>query len=1115
MLLTFRYSKLALLATALCAATSQAQDPAVSAAQATVPQATSPGAPQGAAPSTALGPSGPSAKKGEITGRVTSGKVPLPGVTVSAANSITGRRYITSTDVNGNFSLPLPAFGRYVVRADFAGFAAATKEIIVNAATPLQVVPLEMTLQSRVQDESGNGAARAVASGNARGMQSLSVTSSETGDEGATNPAAGSNPPITGAPSIMNSDTASESVNVAGNMGEVDRGFDANELRERIEDARARGESPDGSNNVRIGGGPGGGMGGGGPMIIMGPGMGGGRGLRNANFNQPHGTVFYQLGDSALDAAPYSLTGVPATKPAFVQNNYGALLGGALNIPHIYNGGLKTFFFIGAFGGHSSNPYNVYSVVPTIAERNGDFSQTVYTSGPNAGQPVTIYDPATHQPYAGNKLPSIDPVAKALLNYFPLPNQPGAQNFHFASSADTSQDTITGRIIHNFGSSPAMSMTPFGGMSRGGGKVHHNLNFGFSYQHSDNDLLNPFPALGGANQSHNLNVSGAYSMSVGRLNMNFRAGYNVGHSETLNRFAGNDIEQALGISGASPYPSDYGLPRISLSHYTGLSDTAPSDNDTQTFNITPIARWRHGKHNLSFGGDYHRSFLDLATGGNARGAYVFTGFATAGGPGTGYDLADFLLGLPQQTSVQYFNGTYHFRANNWSLFLQDDWRVRSNLTINAGLRYEYAGPYDETDNKLVNLIPNATFTAVQSVTAGTTGLPLSLVRPDRNNWAPRIGIAWKPFKKTVVRAGYGVNYNIGQYQAMVQQLGLQPPFAFTQTNVATLGLPLTLENGFPATTAAVTNSFAVNPNYRLGYVQNWNLNIQRELPGSIVLNVAYQGAKGTHLDLQRAPNRGPDGLRISGVQPFIYEDSLGDSIMHEGSVQLRKRLRGGVGIGGTYIYSKSIDNASSIGGGAVVVAQNDLDLAAERGLSSFDQRHRFTGDLTYELPFGENKALFNGDSWYDHMFSNTALAGSWTIASGLPFTARVVGDVTDVSRGTDGTLRADYVGGPIIGPQTIQEWFNTAAFVVPPPGTFGDAGRNTIEGPGTVLVNLSFSKRVQFEGMRAFEFRLTANNVLNHASFTAIDTVVNSPTFGQVTSVAAMRTITLMGRFQF
>jgi hypothetical protein len=251
------------------------------------------------------------------------------------------------------------------------------------------------------------------------------------------------------------------------------------------------------------------------------------------------------------------------------------------------------------------------------------------------------------------------------------------------------------------------------------------------------------------------------------------------------------------------------------------------------------------------------------------------------------------------------------------------------------------------------------------------------------------------------------------------------------------------------------------------------------------------------------------------VSPFIWESSGADSIMHALTLRLRRRMTAGIAVGGSYTLSRSIDDASSVAGGGGTVAQNDQDLAAERGLSSFDQRHRFAGDFTFELPFGANKRWFSSGA-AAAVLGNWVVNGNVTLASGTPFTARVTGNIQDVGRGVNGTLRANYNGEPIaISDPSSLQFFNIAAFSVPAPGTFGNAGRNTIIGPGTSVLNLGVTKNLSFSQTRALSLQLLASNLLNTVQFASIDTNVNSPTFGQVTAVRPMRRIQLLTRFRF
>jgi hypothetical protein len=1156
----------------------QSAPPAPSSSQpAPAPETEQPAQPPAVQPSQPSGTTQPAATTvagGDVHGVVKAGNTPLPGATVTAANTLTGKKISSSTGIDGSYSLHLPSNGRYVIRAEMPAFAPATSEALINATARDAKVDLNLMLASRAaaaaQQQQGAIQQLAQALGN-RGFQSLSVNGSDMSSF-ANSVAGGGENSLSGNGSTPDSNTlanaglpsigtegATESVSVSGTMGRTQSfGMSQDEIEDRIREFKERGGQPGGPGGFNIqlgpgGGGPGGGGppmgggGGGGPVMIFGG--GGGRGFGNFNINKPHGMVYYQAGNSIFDAKPYSLTGQPTAKPDYNQNRVGAFIGGPLNIPKIYNGGTKTFFFGGFSLARVSNPYDVFSTVPTPAERSGDFSAAQFTSGPNSGLPVQIFDPQTRLPFAGNVIPAsqISPSAQSLLRFIPLPNLPGAtQNFHYVTSLENNSDSVNLRIVHNFGAGGLFG--PFGGGGGGGGgrggrggggrggrnRPHNNVNFGFNYNGSRSNQATPFPTLGGTNKTRGFSLNGGWTFGTGRFNNNLRFNWNHNRIDLSNLYANKvNVAGEAGITGVSQDPFDFGVPQLSFTNFRSLSDISGQLRNDNTYSFSEGIGWSRGKHNLRVGGDYRRILQNLRSNQNARGSFTFTGFATGLRSAnstvatTGFDFADFLLGLPQQTSIQSGTTTYGFRANSWDVYVEDNWRANANLTFNLGLRYEYVSPFSEKDNRIVNLDVAPGFVAVSPVLPDTTGtftgsFPVSLIEPDRNNFAPRVGVAWKALKNTVVRAGYGINYNLAQYGAMVQQLAFQPPFAVTQTNSA-FQVPLTLQNGFPASNAAsVTNNFAVDKNYKLGYVQLWNLDIQRELTPSLLLNVGYNGAKGTRLDMQRAPNRclpgqcDSSGVRIAGVQPFIFESSEGSSTLHAATVRLRKRMAHGLSMSGSYTFSKSIDNASSIGGGAVVVAQNDLDLGAERGLSSFDQRHRFNGEFLYELPFGPNKTWLNHGGPAAAMFGDWQFSGNYTLASGTPFTPRVVGAIADVARGTSGTLRANVTGAPItLDNPTVLEWFNTAAFVVPPSGQFGDARRNSIPGPGLVDVDMALTKTIQLKETRAFEFRAQASNVFNTVHFASIDTVLNSPTYGQVLSTGSMRRLQLVARYRF
>jgi hypothetical protein len=1110
---------------------------------------------------------------GLIHGLVKSGNMPLPGVTVSAVNTLTGQKGSAWTDVDGTYSMQVPSNGRYVVRAQMAAFAPLTHEVLINATNRNAAIDLEMVLLSRAQQAQPSDTqkqlaalgAMAAAIGGGRGFQSLSVTQSEGADAaGGMEQIAPAGMPVPG----MSQESATESVSVSGNTSNPMGNMSGDEFRTRINEFREQSGigGPGGLGGPGGGllgglGGPGGGLGGPGGFGGGGGGFGGGPGInlgRGGRFdiNRPHGMVYYSVGDSALNAAPYSLTSQPSTKPSYLQNRFGLSLGGPLNIPHIYKGGTKTFFFVNYNGTRNDNPYDAFSTVPTLLERAGDFSQTTITDRDAGGQaaqvPVQLFNPFNGQPVAGNNLQTsgltLSPVALGLLPYIPLPNlstQPGTQqNFHYVTSVNSDSDDLNIRINHTFG---AGGLFPQGGRGRGATRApRNNLTIGVHYHGSNANLTNPFPSVAGTTEVRSMDIPVSYIRSFGKLTNIARVDFNRNRVRTQNLYAfSQDITGGLGINGVSANPFDWGLPNLSFTNFGSLDDNNPLLRRNQTITFSDNMIWNHGKHTWRWGGDFRRIQLNTETDNNARGSFVFSGANTAqfvnGAqvPGTGFDFADFLLGLPQQTSAQFGANNYHFRGNSWDLYAQDEWKLRGNLTLNLGVRYEYVSPFVETNDRIANLIlspsvlnPSLGAPAVQPVMPGQE-LSSTLVHPDRNNFAPRIGLAWKPFRNTVVRAGYGINYNTGAYQTIAQDLAFQPPFATTETNVQANAGALTLQNGFPTPAPGlITNSYAVDPNYRLGYVQIRNLDIQQQIRPTLILNVDYTGTKGNDLDNILAPNSildpgtGLPVIPITNAQAFTWQTSRAYSSANAGSVRLRKRLHSGISLGGTYTFSKSIDNASTIGNGVGVaavggpavgsslIAQNPYNLDAERGLSSFDRRHYFVADYLYELPFGHDRRWLSRATPWRAIFGDWSWSGDWTIASGLPFTPRVITS-GDVSRGVYGAVRADVVPGvsEAVSDPSIAEWFNTAAFTVPV--GYGDARRNSIEGPGEVVFDMSFNKVIPLKEGKNLELRASASNVFNHPEFSTIDTVVNSPTFGRVISAGAMRTIQLTARFRF
>jgi trimeric autotransporter adhesin len=1131
-------------------------------------------------PSPALGatPPPPPPAPLQITGTVKSGKTPLPGVTVTASNTLTGKKFSAATAPDGTFVFKNIPRGRYVVKVEFMGFATVTQEVTVNPETPTGKADVELVLASRQQEQEQANRATAAAATAGRGFQNLAVEGFAGLGEIANGNGNGSvsandlsSLPLSGA----GADIASESVSVAGNQTQgrsQDFGFgNEDELQQRVQQYQQRmqqqgGNTPYGPmpQQTTGAGGPGGPGGQGGPGGPGGPGGGGGgfggggpiaigRFGRNFNLNQPHGFLYVQDDNAALDSRPYSLNGLQVPQVGYNQLKVGAFIGSPLKIPGLFDWSKSTFITGGWYGTRGSTPYDALSTVPTQAERNGDFAGLTQN-----GNPVTIFNPQTGQPYPGNVIsPSqFSSSAVALLKYIPLPNMPGAlQNFQYVTTEESNTDNISFRVIHNFipnqmsGPGPVMVGGP-GGFSRGRGRPHNNLNIGFNYTRNNTNLVNSFPSLAGNTDTQGWNGSAHWVYGKAKVTNNLGFTYNHNRTSTTNLYSGiTDVSGEAGI--VTPIPSNpfnWGLPGITFSSYGGLSDPVPSRELDQTYTFSDTVIWNHGKSNWRFGGDYRRIMQGFRSARNANGTFIFTGFATSeyvtgttqAVANTGNDFADFLLGLPQQTSLQAGTTSYEFRANSFDGFAQNDWRVFSNLSLNLGVRYEYTGPFTETQGNIANLDVsyNPESVVAYRILPGQSGptygnYPSSLVRPDRNNWAPRLGLAWRAKKDLVVRAGYGINYNLAQYGVFVHDFAFQPPFATTQTNAVPdvtnpAASPLTLENGFPNnnTASAVTNNYALDPNYRLGQVQIWNLDLQKQLPGNIQLNVGYNGAKGTHLDTQRALVPTCEALNDCAANeasaPFIFESSEGNSILHAGTVRIRKRMSRGIAVNAVYAFSKSIDDASSVGLGSPLVVQNPFDLPAQRGLSTFDQKHNFTGNWIYDLPFGDNRRFLNRGA-ISHILGGWQWSGGFTIGSGFYFTPQVLGATADINRGVSGSIRANVVAGQPVGlaNPTTSAWFNTAAFCTTGkagcvgPTVYGNAGRDIIEGPSEFVFNSAINKTITIRESRSLELRLSATNIFNTPYFSNINTVVNSLTYGQVTAVSNMRRITMVVRFRF
>jgi hypothetical protein len=823
------------------------------------------------------------------------------------------------------------------------------------------------------------------------------------------------------------------------------------------------------------------------------------------------GGAFISGRNSAMDAAPYSLTGQDLTKPDYSQLRFGVSAGGTLHIPKLVHDD-KTFFFLNYSGTRGNNPFSNFAVLPGAAERAGDFS---------AARSI-IYD-LNQAPFPGNRIPAsrISPIAAGLLDLIPAANLEGStQNYRIITSIPQNTDTLSLRLTRS--------------VSR-----KDRLAFGMSLQRRDSETVQLYgfrDESGGTGRSFDLTWTHNFST---RIIHNARAHYNLNRNTLLPFFAGKrDVSGELGINGNSREPINWGPPNLNFTNYGDLTDGAYLKRRIHSWNFNDGITFIRGNHNYRAGFDLTRLQWNTLTEQNARGTLFFGGLATSAFDGdglarrgTGIDFADLLLGAPQQSTLRYLGADTYLRAWQYAGFFIDEWRVRPNLTLNTGLRYEFFRPFTEKYSRMSNLDINADFTQVAVVTPGLSGpytgaFADGLIDSDANNLSPRFGFAWRPFtkKRTLVRGGYSIFFDGSVYNRIPTRLAAQPPFAQTSTFNTGLSAPLTLS--YPFTGPAdvnIKNTYAVSRALRVPYAQTWNFSIQEELPHALVMELGYTGTKGTRLVMQRLPNRAAPGSpltteerrRIEGAVGFNYDTSEGNSIYHGLQARLTRRFRRGVSFNANYVWSKSIDNASSIGGTGNQVVQNERDFAAERGLSVFDRRHVLSVNSFFTSPFGPGGSFLRQRGKASTALRDWTLTIAADMSTGRPFTATVLGNAADPGgSGATGSARADATGLPV---QAGGAFFNPLAFRTAAPGTFGNASRNTIPGPGQFVMNLSFGRSFQItdDTRRRIEFRAEADNVLNWVNINGIGTVVNAANYALATRAGNMRSVNLQMRFRF
>jgi hypothetical protein len=1030
----------------------------------------------------------------EHYGYVRSGKKAIPGATVTA--SLDQWKLVTTTDESGMYILDLPGSGKWVFQAEMFGFAPAREErTLIGLAS---VLDFDLELQAA-------GVAETPATAPAAGFQTVDVK--EQADSQAqieqqmeatvapptTQPMGGSdvneaflvNGSLSGGLQSVQQQNFFDQLDQDQTIGKKEKKSksDLAPGEKRAKKAAKKAKKKKSLNDT---------------VSSFGA---------TKQQNQIKGNVLYTFRDSALDASPYSLSGQPLNKPGYSQSRIGAAAGGPLP------GSPQTIFFLSFAALRGQTPYANFDTVPTADQRGGNFSK------PTVAGPLVLYDPISHLPLAGNIVPAnrIDQIASQLLNYIPLPNLPGGvQNYQIATAVPLNTADFSAKLNHTLSSKNRFSLS-FALQSRNGKQAQL---YGFQ------DKLDGFGWQSEVGWTHNF---GPRTINA------FHWAFSRNRSNYLPYFAnGPNVAAAIGIQGTSPDPVSYGPPNLSFTNFGNMTDGTPLVKRDQASALRDAVIVVRGLHNVTFGGEYRRVQSNPITDTYGRGLFVFSGLLTSGFdnnerllPGTGFDFADFLFGFPNQAKVRYGSSANYFRSSAYSAYVVDDWKVRSNLSLNLGLRYEYFSPYTEKYGRMSNLDLAPGVTGAMVVTPGQIGtytgaFPRALIDGDRKNLSPRGAVAWRPTPKRhiILRAGYSIFYNGSIYGELPGRLASQPPFAHSNSILASLDYALRLATGFTsASTKTINNSFAIDRYYKDGYAQTWNFAVEQNLSKAWVLELSYLGTKGTRLDVERAPNRAlpgspltaEDRRLIGNAVGFTYETSDGNSIFHAGQVRLTRKLSKGLSVQGLYTYSKSIDDASVLGGGAAVVAQNDKNLRAERGLSTFDQRQSFNLAFTEQSPVGRRVPL--ASPALTGVLRSWILSGNIAALSGLPYTARVLGNLSDSGgSGNFGASRADATGLSVSGGSGF---FNKAAFAQPSLGAFGDAGRNTIPGPSRFSMNLALTRSFHATERNHIEIRIEATNITNTATFSNFGTVLNALNYGLPTVAQPMRTFRATLRYKF
>jgi hypothetical protein len=821
--------------------------------------------------------------------------------------------------------------------------------------------------------------------------------------------------------------------------------------------------------------------------------------ILKAGSNLFHGTAYWFGRNAALDARNHF---APRNEPdpKYQRNQFGFSLGG----PIVRE---RTFFFGDYEGTILREGITRIASVPTMAERSGDFSQSLLPP------PV---DPFTQMPFPGGQIPSFfqHPVGQAIAALYPLPNRstPGA-NFVSSPTLRDSRHQFDARVDHHLASGSELAVR---------------------YSFVDRDLFEPFagpafsPLPGFGNdvprRAQNLLLSHTQLFSSSLVN-EARFAFGRVSIGVFQENRGTSLNQQVGLPDVSADPGDFGLSFLRISGFSALGHeyNSPQASTSNTFQVIDQVSYARGRHLFKFGGEFRAVRQDAFRNVQARGFLNFLGAFT------GNPLADLLLGLPTVTGAARLDNPQRLRTESWSFFAQDTYRLASNFTVTLGLRYEYNSPPVDAGDR-ANIYDPAT---QQLVRVGTGGVPRAGYRDDRNNFGPRVGLAWAlgPRGSTLLRAGYGIYFDQTPLAPgeglffnapffdfrLFFSLPPQPPFF--------PGYTLTLSDPFPSSfpVALPQSALTYQRDLRTPYVQHWNLSVQQRLGARRVFELAYAGAKGTHLLSARDINQPgaspitPNPRPVPQFDDITQVESRASSTYHALQARFQQSYDFGLSLLASYTWSKSIDDASGFfpTAGDANFPQDSRTLVGERARSNFDAAQRLSLSFGYDFPYCREvggRVTYTG--WTSWIFGGWSTFGIVTLQEGRPFTVALLPEVDNSNTGRSilgfgANDRPNVTGNPDAANPGEARWFNTSAFVTPAFGSFGNAGRNILEGPGLAAVNTSLVKMIGVrEGVR-LQFRAEAFNLFNRTNYDLPDSFVGSPTFGQLVSAQSPRRLQL------